>query len=156
MATITNGTILNSVSDELKIQSAGQPIPSVTEDKIQITYPIVPKTNICKGITVSASGDNTIFTTSSSQDFYLTFASIMYSADATADSTVAVMYFTDENGTLTYFLGVVKNTTTAMQTTQNIAFPYPIKLKRGSTIGYVTTYTVGTSAARLAIGGFYL
>lgn len=156
MARINRSSVLLWLQDVLGLQSGAQAPPLELEPRVQPTVDINPKiSNVIKTFVNSVSGTTTIYTTPSDKDFYLTFAALGLTKDATADLTLSGIQITTDGATKV-ILPLPLQTTTAESVHIQLSFPYPLKCDRGTTIQMLGSFTVGAASRRGAIGGFIL
>jgi len=111
--------------------------------------------NIVKFAQGTATGNTVVYTTPTDRDFYLTNYVFSSSANATADSTFARLFVsTDEFPAGVYIAELAKQTLTEFAGTVSMAFPVPMKLKRGTNVIVYQEFTVGASNGSAAIQGY--
>lgn len=110
-------------------------------------------TNVVKQIATGASGSQTVYTTPSNQDFYLTYLHLSYQCSSTADNTY-IQISAPINGATISLIYCIKNTLTAKEGDLVVTFPQPIKIDRSGTIEHSTSFTAGTVSRSTTIGGY--
>lgn len=128
-----------------------KPVIIINDLPIRLKFPIVRSGN------TTTSGTNTIYTTPSDRDFYLTGATLSNQSNSTADNTAIQLNITpfgDNTGAVRSILTIAKQTTTAINETISISINPPIRLARNVAINTSSTFTVGASTTTASIIGF--
>jgi len=140
----------------LGIQSAAQAPPTESANTIQPVLEVGPRhTNVMRRQVRSTSGTSTLYTTPSDKDFFLTYAMLSYSKDATSDN-VEIPLLIVQDGASIRVIQINSQTTTAESRTIIVTFPYPVKCDKASAITFITTFTAGALVCNGVIGGFIL
>jgi len=152
-----NKDVLKRIIKELGIQSAVDKLPLEVKGDIQpvlISNPDRIIDTVRQG-GASTTGSTTIFTTPATKtEFYLTWAQLRITSDATADNTLAVMTITPRGGAAVDILQILKQTTTAGSPDQTVFFNPPILLEPNTNIVITETFTVGASTRSGSIAGY--
>lgn len=157
MATIYNSNLTNELRDGAKIQISKDKIPTELAEKVipvmEVNPKLLRKTKICRSLIVTNSTSGTIYTTPTTQDFYLTGATISVIKDATATSVYSqlVVYI---DGASQGIMNIPGITLTAQNQSLTLSFPIPVKLDRGSTINISNNTNVGNVVCGASIFGF--
>jgi len=125
---IQSKEVIDKVSDELKVQPALQ-IPRQLGDKIQLVYNVNPirTPTIFKSMTINAPDTSAIiFTTPSTQDFFLTYAEITTAVAETSSISAFI------NGEEIFITRNISNNT--ISSYQGL----PIRIDRGTEIKIVS------------------
>lgn len=145
MVKIFNTEIPQRIEDQLRVQGAMEKAPNETSDKVVITYNVNDPLFYCdrepvvrSALVSNSAGISTIYTTSATKTFYLTGASLSAGLGATNTGLTEAITCTI-NGTPRTILQTEHQGSVAVTTTQQISFPYPIKLDRNTTVSIVTT-----------------
>lgn len=132
MAFHYNTAILKNLSDFWRLK--GDALPSELDETIVPVFDVRPPATLCRSQTASNTGAaQTIYTTPTDQDFFLTSASLSLIKDATATSTGTNIRVTIE-GVARIILAITSITLTAQQAQMQQSFPFPIKVDRGTNI----------------------
>lgn len=161
MAQIQNSSIVQGATKGLQIDTARQPSPIISEDKVQPIFSVTANRycQITRGASSTGTGASTIFTTATDRDFFLTGASLSFSKDATCDlasgSNVNLNVVVD--GATRQILILSNLTLTAQDKQLSIALNPPVKLDRGAVVQISSTsFTVGNLVKVATIQGFEL
>ena len=102
------------------------------------------------------SGAQTIFTSSSTRETYVTAVTASLAKDATCDVGIgAVTVTTTVNGLARVLASIAVVTTTLQTANVHIIFKNPIKIDKNVTIAFGTsTYTLGTMSRTCAVFGY--
>lgn len=156
MATINNPETLKKIVMDAGIQTAYDSIPTRLANSVVPVIVANPKpiVNIVKWIASVGTGTQTLYTTPTDKDFFLTNVIISAQADVNCDNTVYDVTATPDEGGAIILLRLPKITLTVFQDSISVVFPHPIKIARGTTITFGTTYTAGVSHAVAQIMGY--
>lgn len=139
--------ILNTKADNLSDEVSG-PVAVI---------PIKPICRIVRFAVRSTSGSGTVYATPTDKDFYLIGCSLSVQRDAACDAPssdgarVGIVIDSVTQG----LIPISCATLTAFSAEQNITFPFPIKIDRGTNITITgMTFTVGTCVRSVSIIGY--
>ena len=119
------------------------------------TNPFMSKyCDVAKFLEATTTANATIYTTPTDKDFYLCSAFLSFEKDVTADNGYVSISCTAKDGTVFTALELINITLTAAAKQLSISFPYPILLKKGSTLILSGTFTVGVCRKVAGITGF--
>jgi len=156
MARITRSSIIQKLQDLLGIQTGTDVVATDSSNVVQPVVDIGPNTTtIWKVTSATTTSSVTVYTTPSDKDFYLTYAFLSMTKDATSDNILTNATIVVGGVTLN-ILAIPSQTTTAWSDQVCVSFPYPIKLDRASIIVLAGTFSAGTMSKRLLIGGYLL
>ena len=147
MVEIQSKEVVDKVSEELKIQPAFA-VPRNLANNIQLVYDVQPKREIIvKLANASDTGLQTIFTTSTDKDTWVTAIRVSIAKDAVNDSTfTSVTGFTpDKPSAATNLFRLNYEPTTAQNINDSIVFNHPIKLLPGTAV----QVTAGSATASI-------
>jgi hypothetical protein len=116
-----------------ELQGAPFVVPNSITPTVEVNPMIIKPAFIKSATAANLSGNNVIYATPTTQDFYLCSAAVAQIKDVTAD-TVTLLLRCTINGLLTDILVLVGITLTAQDRYLNINFPHPIKIDRGTNI----------------------
>lgn len=148
-----NTEVVNEIRNALKTQINDKivnPIPVIEVN------PKIVKTPIAGYNTRTATGGVAVYTTPSSQDFYLTELTYGMVKDAANDmATGNVTVSVTIGGAVTNIVAVPIITLTAQQYLIQLIFSHPLKLDRGTSITITSqAYAAGTMVRSVAYVGF--
>lgn len=153
-----NKNIVNNVIDELKLNPLTDAIPRQVIPTIQPVFEVKKKfADILRGGTIASTSSQTLYTTPSDRDFYLTGACLSIDKSATCD--IASGRYTmvcTINGTANQaILSVAITTLTAQSQSVSLSFPTSIKVDRGTVIALsAASFSAGTFVRAGSIVGF--
>jgi hypothetical protein len=154
MVQINRSSVMQQARDILDIPASISNIKD-THTTIQPVVEIGPKfTTIARHVSSTTTGSSTIYTTPTDKDFYLTYAQLNITKDATSDNVNCNLLAT--LNAVRRILSINTQTTTAGSFNAANSFPYPIKIDRGTNITVNGTFTVGATTKEACIGGFIL
>lgn len=155
MAEHQSKEIIDKISDELKVQPAGE-IPKQLSKDIQYVYNVNPKNivNMSGTVGATATGTNNFFTTPPNKDFYLTSASLSIEENSVSDNIQTLMRCLIPSGETITLINFFKLATTATSKEMSVVFNPPILLKRNSSISVTNSFTVGSAVKSGCITGF--
>ena len=137
MVSITKNRILKVIADTIGLQSV-EGISNQLANQVVATIPADKKiANFFTGGTLSDGTSQTIKTTNSDRDTYLSNVSFSYAKDATNTANLLLLRSTI-NGQVTNLLAFRVVPSTADKDVQTMNFNPPIKLDRGVTIQLVS------------------
>lgn len=152
---IYNSDITKQIVNQIKASTARDKIPDEIADKVIPTINVSPfQTKTSKPFPISGSLSNatsvTLYTCHATKATYLTGAFLSYIKDATATSTdISIKIIDDESNLSNSLIKIRSITLTAQNGTAFWNSPFPIKLKKGSTI----TLTSDTNVANIIASG---
>lgn len=152
-----NKDVLKRIVKELGLQTAADQLPLDVMKTIQPVLIANPEHIIdtVRQGGASTTGSQTIFAVPPRKtEFYLTWAQLRLTSDATADNTIAVLTITPKGGAAVNILELLKETTTAISSCEAAVLNVPILLEPGSNIVVTNTFTVGTSSVSGSITGY--
>ena len=156
MAIGLNKDVLKRIVETLGLQSSVEKLPTEVIPTIQPVLIANPEriVDINKSSFRTATSIETLYTTPTDRDFYLTTAYLSNQSDATADNVTVVLNITLDDGSTDEIILLGKLTTTAFNKAISRSFDVPIKIKRGTTITFGTGFTAGTSITTAGITGY--
>lgn len=113
------------------------------------------KLDIVNPAASSTTGSLTLYTTPMDKDFYLVGIQWSIMKDATNDNTSATIAANVGGASKTLFY-MTSLTTTARDDSGFVSFQRPIKIDRGATILFTTSFTVGALTRSAVIYGYTL
>lgn len=151
-----NKEVLGRIVKDMGLQSAVDKLPNELLDTIQPVIIANPKRtiNILKKGGSSTTGDTTIYTTPTDREFYLTFAQLRNTANATADNVAISMKITPKGEAEVILLEILKQTATAGSDHVTAVLNPPILLEKGTNILISDGFTVGASTRSGSIAGY--
>lgn len=154
MATIRSGTLLQRMQDFFGLTPGADIIPNQTPNQIVPVVEVgLALTDEAYATTSSSTGTFTLYTTPANKDCYLTFAQLQFQKDATCDTTfVGISVVPKTGATSIRLVGQNFNLTGSWGSTQNITFPKPILLKRGSIVAFEGSFTTGALVRSASVG----
>lgn len=161
MARINRSDVIQKAVNDLAISTATEKVPNETLDKVQLTYDL--NKNISNFIFSGSSTSTGTLTValpsiSPTADIYLTGVCFSIIKDATCDIADGSIVFTVVNDTSTSNLNLLRIanlTLTAQNETIHASFPFPIKVKNGSSVTIPGTFTVGKLIRVFSATGYY-
>jgi len=146
MAKIERSEVIQAIISALRLDSALEQIPDEIEQKIRGVINVAPKPEIQIAEQVVSDGTTgNIATTHATKRTFLTSLHIAVAKDIVATSILTNISLTPKGGTAIVLLSIRYEPTTAGQFTENIVFPFPIRLEEGTAI------TITNSAAVASI-----
>jgi len=155
MAKIFNSSAIQRAVSELFLDQ-NEKIPSEILDKVQVVYSINnSKSNITSSTTQSTTGTFTIYTPSTTKNFYLTGFTISVNKDATCDQgTGSLALQTVIGGAQRILAYIPVIALTAENHEKTVMFPFPIKIDKGQAISFTGGFTVGVMVRAGVVYGF--
>ena len=157
MATIYNSQLTKELTQGAKIQVSRDSIPTQLADKVVPVMEVNPKllrrSNIVKTGTANNATTTTVYTIPTTQDFYLTSATLSMIKDVTATSVESTLTATVE-GVDTKLMSIVGITLTVQDDQMTLSFPIPIKIDRGTNIRVTNSTNVANCKAIACIHGY--
>lgn len=157
-----NSALSNELRDVLKLQAGRDQFPQLAENKIVPVIDVNPKHARVAGVVVSqvksTTGTQTMMTTATNKDFYITGATFSFIKDATCDiasGSISLYTQIDGAGGLAFITFPVL-TTTAQSGYLSLSFTTPIKVDRGVAISFNGTFTAGAMVRAASIIGYYV
>jgi len=134
-----------------------QGVPQTISNYIQPVMEVNPKLlricNLCKSASASNATGVTIYTTPTGQDFYLVSCQLGVIKDVTSTSTnTNIQVFID--GVSISLLRIPGITLTPQSEVISLAFPYPIKIDRGTAISTNSSSNVANITYVATIQGY--
>ena len=158
MATINNSQLTREIIEGAKIETAFDSVPNQIAEKVVPVMEVNPKmmrrTTIVKENSLVNALAVTIYTTNSTQDFYLTSAQLAGYKDNTSTTTLIRIVATI-NGAATAICGCGSVTLNAHSIVAPNQIINPIKIDRGSSIQIVSATNVGNFSVDGIIMGYY-
>lgn len=153
-----NQTIINNITDELRLNPIHDIIPRKVMPSISPVFEVNPKLANVAGSANSATsaGAATALTTSSSLDTYITGVCLSISKDATCDAASGTLGANVTiNGATISLVTLQHQTLTAIQDAIALSLPFPLKVDRNSTIRTTNlTFTAGACRVGITFNGF--
>lgn len=154
--------IYNSDATRALIESAGltgaDVVPQELAEKALPVVDMTPdfhrKVTIVKTQENTATGAQTLYTTSAVKDFYLCGCTLHFIQDVSCDGVVHRINATLADGVTVAVASLRSLTLTAQSDTASIVFPFPILLKRNTSILADQSFTVGASIQSATIYGY--
>ena len=147
MAKVERREIIQRVIEGLRLDVGREVTPQEVEDKIRAVF-VANEENIALIMRDSQSattGKATVFVTPLNKDFFLTAVQFGYTCDVVADSTAYEVEIQPFGDTTFRDITLQKTTLTARTDHQVITFSPPLKIERGTVLGFRQTFTVGAS-----------
>lgn len=161
MTNVKNGSSIRELVQAANLQTGFDEIPT------KLATSIVPVINInpndyrfSKAFPIASSLSNatsaTVYTCAADKDTYLTAASMSMIKDVTSTATVIALNVIPYNESLVAapIIRITGFTLTVQNECVTIAFPFPIKLKRGSNITLTSDTNVANVSARCSLIGY--
>lgn len=160
-AKIYNSNLTKELIDVAKLQQSKGEIPSELAEKVIPVIDINPKharvANVVKRTIATNATAQTIYTTPTDKDFYLTSASLAMIKDATATSLFSTIQLIPDGSTSTIPILLIPGFTLTAQTGQiSLSFPAPIKVAKGTNITINNSTNVGNVSADGCITGYLI
>lgn len=156
-AKIYNSNLTKEIIDGARLQQQQGGIPSELAEKVIPVMEVNPKllkaATIIKSAQILNNSPQTIYTTPTDKDFYLTNVALSTSKDVTATSIVTALSAT-VNGITGVILRLCTLTLTAERGEMACSLNPPIKVDPGSAITITTSTNVGNIAAAGSIVGY--
>jgi hypothetical protein len=160
MATIYNSELSKEIQEGGKLQIRDK-MPNELAEKVVPVMEVNPKllmrSKCLYGAevtaTTGASPGTVIYTCNSSKKVLITGISYSFIANAACDNITCRIRMTS-NGQATYPITIFKPTLTAVFEQENIVFPFPLELDKGSTIHHFNVFTAGSCTTNIAIFGY--
>jgi len=147
-----NTAVIKSLSDFWRFK--GDAIPSEVNDVIQPTFDVRPPATISRSAQASnTAAEQTIYTTPTDVDFFLSSACLSLIKDVTATSTATNLFATID-GVQRQILVIVGITLTVQNQTVAISYDTPIKVDRGTNITLKHSAATANVNAQATIQGF--
>lgn len=159
MAQIYNSDLSKELVDGAKIQTSYDKVPNQLADKVVPVMEVNPKlfriSNVVRNINTTASGAQTMYTTPTDKEFYLTGLYFSIIKDAACDmASGAVTINASVDGVSRTLFGIAVLTATAQNSSITFSFPTPVKVDKGAGIVYSGTFAAGTCARTGGINGY--
>jgi len=158
MGTIYNSDMMDEIREGSRIQQNVDPIPNRFSDFVQPVMEVNPKSfrriNVVKENSRITTGSTALYTTPTDRDFFLVAGYLQAVADATADNTTIYLLIQPIDSAEVNIIQMRKLSLTAFSEKISFCLPFPIKIKRGTTISFGTTYTVGACVINAVIMGY--
>jgi len=160
MAKINRSDVIQKAVNELAFSTSSDKIPTETLDKVQLTYDLnrrFSNFSVAFGTTTTGTLTLTLPNVSASSDTYITNLNFGMAKDATCDvaiGSIGVSITPADTNVASLILRIPTLTTTAQSENSIMDFPYPLKVKNGSTINVATTYTAGLMSRYVSVVGF--
>lgn len=157
MAKIYNSQLTKELTEGGKIQTAFDKVPSELAEKVVPVMEVNPKllkpVDIVRDVVRTSTGTDTLYTTPTDQDFYLTNIVFSVTGDAANDGTYnRIQAYV--GGVQRNMVSIRKTTLTAIQEVVTITFPKPVKIDKGTSITQQAAFSAGTGAMHGTIYGF--
>ena len=161
MVRINNSDLSFELRDVAKIQAGIDIIPNIMSNQVVPVIDVNPKhariLNVAYGVSTSASGTSTIYTTPSDKPLYLTSIGFSYVKDAACDAATGAMTIrVTINGAALNIIVVPIITLTAQSGIYQINLPKPMLLDRNSNITMAATFAAGVMSRAGYITGYTL
>lgn len=160
MARINRSDVIQKAVNDLAISGNTDKIPNETLDKVQLTYDLNRKTSsfiITGGQSTTGSIIAAFPTVSIGAETFITSVHLSYNKDATCDiatGTLNLAITPELTGLSTALVRCSIITLTADKDNIVLTFPYPLKVKNGSTITYAGTFSLGVLRRDYEIIGY--
>lgn len=160
MARVNRTNIIQKAVNDLGLSTSGEVVPNETLDKIQCTFSLNPHFSsfiLTSAATTTGNITANLPTVSAGSEIYCTSITASFAKDATCDiatGRIQVRLTPDASNVIADVMNFAVITLTADSQTATFSFPYPIKLKVGSTILMSGAFTVGVLSRALSITGF--
>ncbi len=147
-----NNTINKSMADTFNLK--GESTDEIMNEIVPVIV-VEPKVDIFINSAKTTTGANTIYTTPTTKDFFLTGILISYVKDAVCDVADGVITLnTTIDGLTRFIISLPVLTLTAQQDEKVIIFNKPIKIDRGVTFNYSGTFGAGKMIRECSIIGY--
>ena len=159
MATINNSDLTKELTEGAKIQTAYDNIPNQLAEKVVPVMEVNPKllrrANFCRWATKTTTGTANILVLPSDKDFFCTGAAMNVVKDVACDmATGRLNVGATVDGFAVSLCSLPILTLTAQQMATSIPFTPPIKLDRGQTITWTSTWAAGNLCASVNLYGY--
>ncbi len=157
MAKIQRNQVIQAIQNELQLSANADVIPSQTEEKLRVTYDVSDKYRkpFSQYGILENSTSQTIFTTSSNEDTYITSVTLNITKNATAVAREfylrATNYYTNS---VQHLLSAFFLTLTATNQTLTLNFSTPFRCKRGTVVNLITENATGEVYMTASVAGF--
>jgi len=159
MVRINNTDLMNELRDVAKIQVGSDMIPNVMSNQVVPVIDVNPKhariINLVESVSKSTTGAANVYTTPTSNDFFLCGVNSSFDKNVTcdlADGRLALVVTI--NGAEKVIIGHSVITLTAERGEIAVDFNRPIKLDRNTTIYMAGTFTAGKLLRQISIYGY--
>lgn len=157
MATIYNSDLQKELQEGAKIQVRDK-APTEITDKVLPVMEVNPKFFRRVNWNFAGAGTNatstSLGTTPTDREIYVTGATLSVTKDATATTTYVRLNCTADNGQSVILCSFGCITLTAEQHDMSVSFPFPIRLKKGTTITISASTAVGNFNAFASVFGY--
>lgn len=148
----------DNIKTDLILKEGTDIIPKIVKPDIQPCYEVNRRVaNVVRSGSFTASGTNTIFTTPTNRDFFMTGITLSICKDATCDIASGRIAITaNVGGTSRDLIAISVLTTTAERDTISLEFAVPVKIDRSAAIatGGNTTFAAGNLVRSVTIYGY--
>jgi len=159
MAKINRSDVIQKAVNDLGL-IGNDKIPTETLDKVQLTYDLNRKFSefvVTNSSTTTGTNTTTLPTVSQGGSIYLVGVATDMIKDATCDQATGIMAVTatpDSSGVASNLIRIPVITLTAQTFSTYISFPYPLKIKPGSTMGFTASFAAGVMSRAIGVYGF--
>lgn len=160
MARINRSDVIQKAVNDLALSASDEIIPNQTLDKVQCVYSLNKQfsTFLITG-TGNTTGTTTVAfpTVSAGGEIFITNATMSLVKDATCDLASGRSSLTvvpDLSNVATAIGSIVGIALTADAQSLSITFPYPLKIKNGSSASFGTTFSLGVCVRAFTLCGF--
>lgn len=157
MSLVRNSDTLKELREASQLQQASEPTPTALSQQVVAVMEVNPKllrrANTVKSGTASNALTQTIFTTPTDFDFYITGACLSMIKDATSQSVISTIS-AFVNGANQRVLAISGITLTAQADTIYATFSPPLKVDRGTAITVTNSNLTANVRADASIIGY--
>lgn len=157
MATIYNSDLSREIQQGARLQVRDR-MPSELAEKVVPVMEVNPKLlrriNIVKSLLRVNQTISTIWTTDTEKDFYICAANLSYIKDANSTATTIQITAVIDGATVVV-LGIPTLTLTAGSNSLHVAFPFPIKVDRGTVVRAGADTAVANISTWAQVHGYY-
>lgn len=155
MAKIYNSNLIKELIEGGKLQINSDFIPNQLAEKIvpvmEVNPALLRKTNLIKAATLTNNTTQTVWTTDTIKDTYITSVCLAFIKDATATTTDIRANLTPLNQAEISVIRIPSITLTAHSGEVSITFPHPILLEKG----VAQRISSGTNVGNILISAVY-
>lgn len=159
MAQIHNSRLTKELSESAKIAVSRDAIPSQLAEKVVPVIDVHPDHNIrLKSFASLGSLSNattfTWYTADANKDTFICAVNLSMIKDATSQATDMAMTYVDENGATQRLVRIAGITLTAQNVNITQSFPFPIKIKKGTSIILTSDSNAANIVMRACVQGY--
>ena len=154
MAKINNTEVTKRIVEDGKV-SVSEGIPNQLSNIISPVLVVNPQrvVTFLGDMSTSSTGTHILYASSATKETYVTGVWLAVADDATSDSGRSRIVVT-VNGVAHDLLSSRKLTTTATSSTQEMVYPVPIKIDKGSNVNLMLSFTAGVEVVAAGVVGY--